>query len=368
MRILICIAVVAAVLAIPALGPRRFGPAAGDDGARQPARARMGPRRRALCRRGRARRLGRLRAGSRKSRRRRPRAATGQPVPSSPPGGTACRSESSPGCRPSPSCRRATRRPGRSTSRSRAAVGCSSRSGAVATRPHPRVRYSMASASATCCRCRRRATRFRLDTSPVTRRKRNPDGGLIDSNPYGLLALPGHRLVTDAGGNSLLDVSANGDVTTVATFPKAPVPGPVWACRDAVPRAVVVGPDGAYYVSTLTGFPFTAGTASVYRVVPGQAPTLYAWNLTALTDLAFGPDGSLYALQHASPISGSSVPVRRRRRDLAGAAGRRLHIDAGRRRPAPRDRPRPRRRRSLVRLCQRRDGGQRRGLADRTLR
>jgi hypothetical protein len=67
----------------------------------------------------------------------------------------------------------------------------------------------------------------------------NPDKGLIDSNPYGLLALPGHRLVTDAGGNSLVDVSANGDVTTVATFPKAPVPGPSGP-RDAVPTDVVV--------------------------------------------------------------------------------------------------------------------------------
>ena len=130
----------------------------------------------------------------------------------------------------------------------------------------------------------------------------NPDGGLIDSNPYGLLALPGHRLVTDAGGNSLLDVSANDNVTTVATFPKAP------GSRDAVPTDVVGGPDGAYYVSTLTGFPFTAGTASVYRVVPGQAPTPYAWNLSALTDLAFGPDGSLYVLQHASAIPGVPFP------------------------------------------------------------
>jgi sugar lactone lactonase YvrE len=127
----------------------------------------------------------------------------------------------------------------------------------------------------------------------------NPDGAQIDSNPYGLLALPGHRLVTDAGGNSLVDVSADGSITTVATFPKLAGPfGP----RDAVPTDVAVGPDGAYYVSTLTGFPFTAGTAVVYRVVPGQDPTPYAWNLTQLTDLAFAADGSLYVLQHSSAI------------------------------------------------------------------
>ena len=38
----------------------------------------------------------------------------------------------------------------------------------------------------------------------------NPDGRLPDSNPYGLLAEPGAVIVTDAGGNSLLRVAANG--------------------------------------------------------------------------------------------------------------------------------------------------------------
>ena len=135
----------------------------------------------------------------------------------------------------------------------------------------------------------------------------NPDGAQVESNPFGLVALPGHRLVTDAGGNSLLDVAANGDVSTVATFPKVGPPGP-FGLRDAVPTSVVVGPDGAYYVSTLTGFPFTAASAIVYRVVPGQAPTPYAWNLTMLTDLAFGVDASLYVLQHATGIPGVPFP------------------------------------------------------------
>ena len=135
----------------------------------------------------------------------------------------------------------------------------------------------------------------------------NPDGLQIDSNPYGLLALPGHRLVTDAGGNSLIDIAANGEISTIATFPKVAPPGP-FGPRDAVPTSVVVGPDGAYYVSTLTGVPFIAETAIVYRVVPGTAPTPYAWNLTQLTDLAFGEDGSLYVLQHASPIPGVPFP------------------------------------------------------------
>jgi hypothetical protein len=125
----------------------------------------------------------------------------------------------------------------------------------------------------------------------------NPDGAQLDTNPYGLLALPGHQLVTDAGGNSLLDVGANGSISTVAAFPKFPG---TFGPTDRVPTDVVLGPDGAYYVSTLSGVPFTPGAAVIFRVVPGAAPTIYAANLTQVTDLAFGPDGSLYVLQHAA--------------------------------------------------------------------
>jgi sugar lactone lactonase YvrE len=81
----------------------------------------------------------------------------------------------------------------------------------------------------------------------------------------------------------------------VAVFPKF---GPT----DRVPSDVVLGPDGASYVSTLSGVPFTPGSAAVFRVVPGSAPTTYAANLTQVTDLAFGPDGSLYVLQHGTGL------------------------------------------------------------------
>jgi hypothetical protein len=63
---------------------------------------------------------------------------------------------------------------------------------------------------------------------------------------------------------------------------------------------VVQGPDGAYYVSQLTGFPFEKGDANIWRVVPGQAPTVFASGLTNVTDLAFAADGSLFAVQIAT--------------------------------------------------------------------
>jgi hypothetical protein len=125
----------------------------------------------------------------------------------------------------------------------------------------------------------------------------NPDGLQVDTNAFGVLALPGHQLVTDAGGNSLLDVRADGSTSTVTTFPKV-LGG--FGPADPVPTDVVLGPDGAYYVSNLSGVPFTPGSALVWRVLPDGSKTVYAAGLTQVTDLAFGPDGSLYVLQHAA--------------------------------------------------------------------
>lgn len=123
----------------------------------------------------------------------------------------------------------------------------------------------------------------------------NPDGGVPDSNPYGLLA-PRGGVLTDAGGNSLVRVAADGSVSTIAVF-ESRAQG---RSTDSVPTCATVGPDGAYYVGELTGVPFLTGAARVYRVVPGQAPEVFLQGFTTIIDLAFGPDGSLYVLQHSS--------------------------------------------------------------------
>jgi hypothetical protein len=111
----------------------------------------------------------------------------------------------------------------------------------------------------------------------------NPDANLIESNPYGVLAEPGHHIVADAGANALIRVDANGDMSTLAVFPARPA-----RSTDAVPTDVVVGPDGAYYVSELTGVPFAEGAARVYRVVAGQPPEVYEAGFKTIIDLDFG--------------------------------------------------------------------------------
>ena len=98
----------------------------------------------------------------------------------------------------------------------------------------------------------------------------NPAGGPVDSNPFGLLAQAGARVVADAGANALLRVAANGEVSTLAVLPR-PVGGPAGTV-DPVPTSVVMGPDGASYVGLLTGFPFAPGLARVYKVLPCSEP------------------------------------------------------------------------------------------------
>lgn len=152
----------------------------------------------------------------------------------------------------------------------------------------------------------------------------NPDGSDVGSNPLGFV-IDGKRLVVaDAGANDLLSINTDSknlqaitafpqDILTNPIFPPsgtpsnepAQVPSKGEAARSqfatqAVPSSVVKGPDGAYYVSQFTGFPFPEGGAKIYRVGADGKPTVYADGFTQLTDLDFDTEGNLYALQYAN--------------------------------------------------------------------
>ncbi|MBE2317744.1 ScyD/ScyE family protein [Solirubrobacter sp. CPCC 204708] len=167
----------------------------------------------------------------------------------------------------------------------------------------------------------------------------NPDADQptaeVDSNPNSVDASGLHVTVADAGGNSLIRYGFRGPETLrVIPFkmspmpeglPEIPIPPGTPVPTQSVPTSIVRGPDGAYYVGQLTGFPFPTGGASVWRIVPGQAPTEYATGFTTINDLAFGKDGTLYVLQMTSatligpPTPGKliRVPKRGPRTELA---------------------------------------------------
>jgi hypothetical protein len=126
-----------------------------------------------------------------------------------------------------------------------------------------------------------------------------------DSDPTGL-AKAGKLgyLATDSGGNTLVRAK-NGHVHGVAKFKSRMSGGDKY---QSVPTDVVKGPDGAWYVSELTGFPFIPGAARIWRIVPGHKPHVWASGLTNVTSLAF--DGrKLYAVQIADDGLSSGPPV-----------------------------------------------------------
>lgn len=161
----------------------------------------------------------------------------------------------------------------------------------------------------------------------------DPDGAGVDSNPYAVIALGDRRIVADAGGNDLLGVKNNGQVSTLVVFPDRLVDAPPFLGlppgtqipMQSVPTTVVQGPKdddkddrGVLYIGELTGFPFPVGGARIYRVVPGHEPEVFAEGFTGIIDMAFSPrDGLLYVLEFqtngllSNDLTGALIRVNR---------------------------------------------------------
>jgi hypothetical protein len=103
----------------------------------------------------------------------------------------------------------------------------------------------------------------------------------------------GGTVVADAAGNDIVRVKNNGDVELMAVIPNR-------GSLESVPTAVVRGPDGAYYIGELSGFPFPVGQARVLRLAPGASEaTEYATGFTNIIDITFDEKGRLIVLEIA---------------------------------------------------------------------
>lgn len=155
----------------------------------------------------------------------------------------------------------------------------------------------------------------------------DPDAAGVDSNPYAVVALNGNTaLVVDSGGNDLLRIDKKGNIEVVAIFPDELVstaniksllgcPGsqadlcglPDMMPAQAVPTAVVIGPDGYYYVGELKGFPAPTGESNIWRISPdasgamcGSSPDcvkVFDGGFTSIVDMVFSKDGTLYVAE-----------------------------------------------------------------------
>lgn len=144
----------------------------------------------------------------------------------------------------------------------------------------------------------------------------NPDGLDLNSNPFALVVHGDDTYVTDAGGNSLVKADVTNQVSLVNVFPEElvttpplPFPFPSQFPAQAVPTGMTIGPDGALYITQLSGLPFAPGTADVFRYDFINPVTKFAGGFSNLIDIASGPDDSLYLLQYSDdfwgPPSGS---------------------------------------------------------------
>lgn len=162
------------------------------------------------------------------------------------------------------------------------------------------------------------------------------------SNPFHLELLNGGTaVIADAAGNTLLTANASGNVDWVAVFTppvdadgewlkrfELDTPGGAVPCYvQPVPTSVAIGPNGDYYVGTLTGSTTDVGEdiddetddipgvdarglSAVWRidgsskhVVCSEAEPMAGCEkaisgLTSVIDVAFGPDGHLYILEY----------------------------------------------------------------------
>jgi hypothetical protein len=133
-------------------------------------------------------------------------------------------------------------------------------------------------------------------------------------NPFGVTMIGQTLYVVDASQNVVRRVDANtGETTTLSTIGKVPNPTPVGApVIDPVPDSIHVrGND--LVVTTLTGFPFPIGSASVLSIsTSGGAASTLIPGLTAAIDsapLGSGANDPLVVLEFSTNM-------------LAGAPGR----------------------------------------------
>jgi sugar lactone lactonase YvrE len=132
--------------------------------------------------------------------------------------------------------------------------------------------------------------------------RQNPAGGRIDSNPYGVLVLEGRRIVADAGANALVESRSMDLLQPYRDRSFAVLPQTAFG-TEPVPTTVAKGPGGDIYVGLLTGAPFFQGSSTIYRVSrDGDEITPYLTGLTAVVDIAFDREGTLYVVEIASGL------------------------------------------------------------------
>jgi sugar lactone lactonase YvrE len=100
-------------------------------------------------------------------------------------------------------------------------------------------------------------------------------------------AAAGTFWVVDPNSGQILSVGLDGSVARVADL----------SAGHPVPTGLALAPQGGVYVGYLTAVPFPDGASRVDHIAADGTETEVWTGLTAVTDVAVGPDGTLYAVE-----------------------------------------------------------------------
>jgi hypothetical protein len=100
-------------------------------------------------------------------------------------------------------------------------------------------------------------------------------------------AAAGSLWVVDPNSGQILNVTLDGTVTRIANLSEG----------HPIPTGLGADPEGGVYVGYLTPIPYLDGAAKVVHIAADGAVTDVWTGLTAVTDVAVGPDGTLYAVE-----------------------------------------------------------------------
>ena len=109
-----------------------------------------------------------------------------------------------------------------------------------------------------------------------------------DGDPFAMVAGDDELWLVEANSGQLLRITTDGTITRLADFSGG---------THKVPTGLALAPDGSLYVGFLTSAPYTDGDSKIVQVTPDGMVTDVWTGLTAVTGVAVGSDGSLYALE-----------------------------------------------------------------------
>src|SRR4051794_40623010 len=105
--------------------------------------------------------------------------------------------------------------------------------------------------------------------------------------PFAMVSNGEAFVISESNSGQILRVTPDGAITRIVDLSNP----------HMVPTGLKLAPDGGVFVGFLTSAPFTDGTSKVVKVTADGHVTDVWTGLTAVTDVAVSPDGTLYALE-----------------------------------------------------------------------